>query len=314
MGNKEQDHIPVLLDKAVNYLNIKEDGIYIDATLGRGGHAGEILHKLDEEKGQFLGIDRDKTAVNFCRDKFSDHKNAEFFHENFVKLPDIIRDKGLAGADGILFDLGVSSPQIDNPERGFSYSSPAPLDMRMNRDNNITAADIINNRSKKEISRILKEYGEERWAERISEFICRRRKDQEIETTEELVEIIKDAIPASARRKGGHPARRTFQALRIATNKELESLEKIMKKLPGLLVREGRVCVISFHSLEDRIVKHSFKEHARECTCPPDFPICRCEKEKELEIITKSPVRADEKEVEKNPRARSARLRAAKKL
>lgn len=307
------EHVPVLFDKTLELLNIKPDGIYIDATIGRGGHAEGILEKLQEGEGKLIGIDKDYEAIKYCRSFFTTER-LKLYHDSYINIPEILARENIKAVSGILFDLGVSSPQLDNAERGFSYNQDAYLDMRMNKNQALTAAEIINNFSQEKLENIIQKYGEENWAARIAEFIVDRRKKEKITTTSQLVELIKNAIPAAARRKGGHPARRTFQALRIATNNELNELEMIMDSLPDLLSSEGRVCVLSFHSLEDRIVKHKFKEFARECDCPPDFPICRCDKEKQFRILTKGPIEADVDEKQKNPRSRSAKLRAAERI
>lgn len=306
-------HKAVLLEESIKYLNIKSDGIYFDGTLGRGGHSSEILKKLSE-KGRLIAVDRDIKAVESVRKKLSSHQNLIIKHANFINFDRVLKELSIEKVDGMLFDLGVSSPQIDNAERGFSYQKDGPLDMRMNRNQKLTAAEIVNNYSQKELENIINDYGEENWAARIAEFIVMRRKDKKIETTSELVDIIKAAVPKGARRKGGHPARRTFQALRIATNDELDQLKILINKAVSYLNPGGRIVIISFHSLEDRIVKHTFRELAEDCVCPPDFPICVCDKESELKIITKSPVQAEESEVEKNPRSRSAKLRAGERI
>lgn len=307
------EHKAVLLDEAIKYLNIKSDGIYFDGTLGRGGHSSEILKHLSEN-GRLIAVDRDIRAVQEVKKKLSGYSNLIIRHANFINFDRVLNELSLEKVDGMLFDLGVSSPQIDNPERGFSYQKEGPLDMRMNRKQKLTAADIVNNYSKKEIENIISDYGEENWAARIAEFIVMRRKEKRIETTTELVDIIKAAVPKGARRTGGHPARRTFQALRIATNDELNQLKKLINKAVDFLNPGGRIVIISFHSLEDRIVKHTFRELAEDCVCPPDFPICVCDKEAELKIITKSPIQAEESEVNDNPRSRSAKLRAGEKI
>lgn len=309
----EYEHKAVLLNECIDYLNIKEDGIYIDGTLGRGGHSSAILEKLND-KGRLLAIDRDKKAIKAVKEKFDNQDNLELINDNFINIPDILDDLGIKKVDGMLFDLGFSSPQIDNPERGFSYQKEGPLDMRMNLNQKFRAKDIVNNYSKENIEDILKKYGEENWSARIANFIVDERKKKEIKTTSDLVEIIKAAIPKAVRRKGGHPARRTFQALRIETNNELKQLEKMINNVIYNLKSGARICIISFHSLEDRIVKNSFKYLNKKCTCPPDFPICACDKEREVKIITKSPVRATEKEIENNRRARSAKLRVAERI
>ena len=309
----EYDHQPVLLDECINYLNIKKDGIYIDGTLGRGGHSSAILEKLNNN-GKLIAIDRDEKAIKEVRKKFKNKNNIEFVHDNFVNIPKILDDLKIDKVDGMLFDLGFSSPQIDNPKRGFSYQKEGPLDMRMNLNQTLSAKDIVNTYSKNELEEILINYGEENWAARIAEFVVEERKKKTIETTTDLVEIIKAAIPKAVRRKGGHPARRTFQALRIETNNELKQLEEMIKRVVYNLQAGGRICIISFHSLEDRIVKNSFKYLNKKCICPPDFPICACDKKREVKIITKSPIRATEKEVKKNRRARSAKLRVAERV
>ncbi|MGM0420721.1 MAG: 16S rRNA (cytosine(1402)-N(4))-methyltransferase RsmH [Bacillota bacterium] len=305
-------HKPVLLDESIKYLNIKPDGVYIDGTLGRGGHAVEIVKKISKE-GILIGIDKDLQAIEFCSKKLPEEKT-KIFHDSFTAIPEIINTLGLDGVDGIILDLGVSSPQLDEPERGFSYHEEAILDMRMDESQSLTAYKVVNNYSVDKLKDIIEKFGEERWASRIAEFIVQERKKEPIKTTSNLVNVIKKAIPASARRGGGHPARRTFQALRIETNSELEELEKILELIPEILLSGGRACIISFHSLEDRLVKHSFRYAAKDCICPPDLPICRCEKEKKMKVITKSPVWASDKEIEENRRARTARLRVAEKI
>lgn len=308
----EYKHTPVLREETIKYLNCQPDGLYVDGTLGRGGHTRELLNKLGK-KGQIIALDRDKQAIERVKQDLAD-KRISFFHENFINIPQILDQKGIEKVNGMMFDLGLSSPQVDRAERGFSYRQPGPLDMRMNREQKLDAARIVNHYSRERLTKILRKYGEERWASRIASFIVKARKKTEISTTDQLVEIIKNAIPASARRKGGHPARRTFQALRIATNNELEQLEKMIEAVIPRLKSGGRIVIISFHSLEDRIVKHSFREQARSCVCPPDFPECACDKTKELKVLTGKPVQASPEEIKNNPRARSARLRAGEKI
>ncbi len=307
------EHKAVLLNESIDYLNIKKDGIYVDGTLGRGGHTSAILEKLGKN-GLLIAIDRDKRAIKEVENNLGKRKNLRLIHDNFVNIPEILDKNNIEKVDGMLFDLGISSPQVDNPERGFSYQKEGPLDMRMNQDQRISAKDIVNKYSKEELEDILINYGEENWAARIVEFIINEREKSIINTTKELVEIIKAAIPKAVRRKGGHPARRTFQALRIETNDELKQLEKMIKKVVYRLKKQGRICIISFHSLEDRIVKNSFKYLNKNCVCPPDFPICTCDKKQEVKIITKKPVRATEKEIQENRRARSAKLRVAERV
>ncbi len=305
-------HKPVLLEKSIELLNIKENGIYFDGTLGRGGHSREILKHLTD-KGRLISVDRDLTAVRAVREKFVNENKIIIEHANFLDIDLVLKKNNIKKVDGIILDLGVSSPQLDNADRGFSYNKDGPLDMRMNKNQQKTAADILNSYSEEELSSIISRYGEENWAARIAEFIVKARQKKKIKRTSELVEIIKAAVPASARRSGGHPARRTFQAVRIETNNELKQLEKMIEKSVSYLNKKGRICIISFHSLEDRIVKHTFRRLAKDCTCPPDFPICVCDKKSEVKVITKKPVTADKSELEENPRARSAKLRAAEK-
>ncbi len=299
--------------ETIDYLNCNEDGIYLDGTLGRGGHTEALLNEIGEQ-GLVIGIDRDQEAIKAVRKKLGDVRNLKLIHGNFIDIPKIMDRLEIKTIAGMIFDLGMSSPQIDNPERGFSYQKDGPLDMRMNRNQFLTAKDIINQYSCDELTEIIKKYGEERWALRIAKFIVEARKREEIKTTFQLVKIIKNAIPASARRSGGHPARRTFQALRIATNNELEQLELLIEGACERLKPGGRICIISFHSLEDRIVKHSFRDLARNCVCPPDFPICVCDHEPLLKVITKKPVEAGETEIKENFRARSAKLRVAERV
>lgn len=306
------EHEPVMLDTTIKYLNCKKNGIYVDGTLGRGGHTAAILENIDDE-GLVIALDRDLEAINSVKDSI-ESKNLILEHANYIDIDKVLDKHNIAEVDGMIFDLGVSSPQLDNSDRGFSYKNNGPLDMRMNRDQKLSAADIVNNYRKDKIEKIIYDYGEDNWASRIAEFIVAFREKKEIETTFELVDIIKAAIPASARRSGGHPARRTFQALRIATNNELNQLENMIDVAVNRLKKEGRICIISFHSLEDRIVKHKFKDLASNCICPPELPVCKCDKEPLVKIITRKPVRASEKEVEDNYRSRSAKLRVAEKI
>jgi len=306
------DHKPVMLREVIEYLECKENGIYIDGTLGRGGHTEAVLNELSNT-GRVIAIDRDITAIEEVKKKLGDIQNLVLIHNNYVNIPDILEKAGITAVDGMLFDLGVSSPQFDNPERGFSYNYNAALDMRMDQEENQTAADIVNTYSFDELNRIIKEYGEEKWASRIASFMVKFRAKKKIKTTFDLVELIKAAVPASARRSGGHPARRTFQALRIATNNELKQLEDMIEKVVPFLKKGGRICIISFHSLEDRIVKNKFRYLAKKCVCPPDFPVCVCNKRAELKIINTKPITASTEEISTNPRARSAKLRVAEK-
>lgn len=295
-------HKPIMVKEVLNYLNVKEEGIYVDATLGGGGHFHEIFKKVGE-RGLVIGIDRDIESIENAKEKFKENKNVVFVHDNFKNLKSILKDLNISSIDGILYDLGVSSYQLDKEERGFSYQKDAPLDMRMDTRQKLTARDVVNTFDKEELKRIIYEYGEERFAGRIANFIVERRKNKPIETTLELVEVIKDAIPAKARRRGPHPAKRTFQALRIFVNEELVGLEQAFKDAISILKDGGRIVVISFHSLEDRIVKRLFNEFKRENGLTY-----------KLRILTSKPVIPEEEEIIENPRARSAKLRAAEKF
>lgn len=306
-------HVSVLLEECIQGLNIKEDGIYVDGTLGGAGHSSVIVKNL-RSKGILIGIDQDRNALKASEERLRDYSNVIFVHNNFSNIKEVLDDINIEKVDGILLDLGVSSHQLDVPERGFSYMNDAPLDMRMNSESNFTAFDIVNNYSKLELERIIKDYGEEKWASRIADFIVRDREKKPVDTTFELVEIIKAAIPASARREGPHPAKRTFQAIRIEVNKEIEILEKTVNDCLDKLNQGGRLCIITFHSLEDRIVKQVYKHRENPCKCPAEFPICVCNNKPDIKIITKKPIAPSEEELELNPRSRSAKLRIAEKL
>lgn len=308
-----ESHQAVLTKELISYLNCKKGGIYIDGTLGRGGHTESILKKI-KDQGKVIAIDRDQAAIEASKKRLKRYKSLKIVQGNYIEIPKILDCLKIANVDGMIFDLGVSSPQLDDPLRGFSYQENGPLDMRMDQTQKVTAKEIVNTYSLSQLTKIIKEYGEERWAARIAKFIVDYRQREKIATTFDLVEIIKAAIPAAARRSGGHPARRTFQALRIATNDELSQLKQLINKVVTRLKTGGRLCIISFHSLEDRIVKTSFKQLAKKCVCPPDFPICVCEKEVKLKIITKKPVMAQATEIANNRRARSAKLRVAEKF
>ena len=310
----EFKHETVMLDEVIQGLNIKCDGIYVDGTLGGGGHSEEICKKLDKS-GLLIGIDRDKDALvasDKRLDKYSCRKI--FIQSNYSEIKNVLKDLKLSGVAGAILDLGVSSFQLDNAQRGFSYMRNAPLDMRMNQDDYFTAYDVINGYSEKELSRVIAKYGEERWHSRIAEFIVKERKKEDIKTTEQLVDVIKAAIPAKARREGPHPAKRTFQAIRIEVNEELSRLKKAVGEFCEVLNEGGRFCVISFHSLEDRIVKETFNEKSNPCTCPKEFPICVCGKVAEIKKITRKPMTPSREELENNPRSRSSKLRIIERI
>jgi len=306
-------HRPVLLDECIEGLNIKPDGIYLDGTLGRAGHSREIAKRLTT--GRLICVDRDDAALEAARTRLADWMDKVILvHSNFDRVAHIIKELGLPGVDGMLFDLGVSSPQLDDGSRGFSYMADAPLDMRMDRSEAVTAAEVVNTWSQEELRRILLQYGEERYAPQIAGAIVRRRADKPIETTLELVDIIKSAMPAKALREKQHPAKRSFQAIRIAVNDELASVDRMIRGAIPSLNKGGRLAVITFHSLEDRIVKTGMGEFAKGCTCPPDFPVCVCGKTPDVKQVSRKPILPTEREVEENPRARSAKLRVCEKL
>ena len=306
-------HKSVLLNETIEGLNVRKGKIYLDGTLGGAGHSYEILKKLDKT-GLLIGIDQDQEALKAARERLSEFKNVEYFNLNYIDFEKALDELGIEKIDGVLLDIGVSSYQFDNPERGFSYRFDAPLDMRMDKSLEISAKDIVNTYSEDEITEIIREYGEEKWASRISKYIVQERKNKKIDTTFELVEIIKNAIPAGARRNGPHPAKRTFQALRIEVNKELDVLNNSIDKFVHRLNPGGRIAIITFHSLEDRIVKNSFKYLEKDCICPPTSPICTCNKKREIKIITRKPITASEEELKENNRSHSAKLRIAEKI
>ena len=309
----EFHHVSVLLEECIEGLNIKPDGIYVDGTLGGAGHSSRIAEKLTT--GRLIGIDRDPVALTAAGERLAPFGDrVRLVHSNFCELDKALDDLGITGVDGILLDLGVSSPQLDDGQRGFSYMVDAPLDMRMNGQDSLDAKQIVNHWSYEELKRILYDYGEERFAPRIAAAICKRREEKEIETTLELVDIIRGAMPASALREKQHPAKRSFQAIRIAVNDELGSVERVMQKAIPCLNPGGRLAVITFHSLEDRIVKQAMAEAAKGCTCPPEFPVCVCGKQPRVKLITRKPIVSGEEELERNPRARSAKLRICEKL
>ena len=310
---KEFHHISVLLQECIDGLDIKPDGIYVDGTLGGAGHSSQIAKRLTT--GRLIGIDRDPIALAAAGKRLEPYKDrVTLVHSNFCEMAQVLEDLGIAGVDGILMDLGVSSPQLDDGERGFSYMVDAPLDMRMNSEDALTAADVVNTWSQEELKRILYTYGEERYAPQIAAAICRRRVDAPIETTLQLVDVIRSAMPPAALREKQHPAKRSFQAIRIAVNDELGSVEKAMEVAIPLLNPGGRLAVITFHSLEDRIVKIAMTEASKGCTCPPNFPVCVCGKKPKVKLISRKPIVASAQELEENPRSRSAKLRVCQKL
>lgn len=314
MKAMEFEHRTVLLDRTIEYLKVVPGGVYVDCTLGGGGHSLEILKRLGE-RGRLIGIDRDQNAIKAAGERLASFSDkAVLVHGNFRDIRRIVHGIGITAVDGVVMDLGVSSHQLDRRERGFSYMQDAPLDMRMDRQQSLTAMEVVNTYSEADIARVISGYGEERWARRIAAFIVREREKAPIKTTGQLVDIIKAAIPASARRKGPHPAKRTFQALRIEVNDELGILERAVKDGVDLLKSGGRICVITFHSLEDRKIKNIFRELENPCTCPPKAPACVCGKKPVIRVVTRKPVVPDKEEIQQNPRARSAGLRVAEKL
>ena len=309
----EFHHVSVLLWECIDGLNIKPDGIYVDGTLGGAGHSSQIVKRLTT--GRLIGIDRDQVALKAAGERLAPYQNnVTLVHSNFCEVKQVLQDLGIEGVDGILLDLGVSSPQLDDGARGFSYMADAPLDMRMNRSDSLSAYQVVNQWSYEELRRILYDYGEERYAPKIAAAICNRREIKPIETTLELVDIIRSAMPAAALREKQHPAKRSFQAIRIAVNDELGSVEKVMRDAIDCLNPGGRLAIITFHSLEDRIVKNGMQDAAKGCTCPPNFPVCVCGKRPKVQIITRKPIVSGDEELENNPRARSAKLRVCEKL
>jgi len=307
------EHTSVLLDECILNLNIQSGGIYVDGTLGGGGHSLEICRKL--ENGRLIGIDQDINAISAAKKRLCDFGFVEYVHSNFSDFKDIVKELDIDGKiSGVLLDLGVSSHQLDEQSRGFSYMSDAPLDMRMDTRNEFSAYNVINEYSQQQLTKIISDYGEEKWAKRIAEFIVNERKLKPIQTTFELVSVIKKAVPKGARRDGPHPARRTFQAVRIEVNSELAILRRSVLDMVSALRQKGRLCIITFHSLEDRIIKNTFRELENPCTCPREFPVCVCNKKPLVKIITKKPIVPSESEIEKNYRSRSAKLRVIEKL
>ena len=309
----EFHHVSVLLEECIESLAIKPEGIYVDGTLGGAGHSSRIAAQLT--LGRLIGIDRDEIALAAAGARLAPFGDrVTLVHSNFCALASVLEELNIPGVDGILLDLGVSSPQLDDGSRGFSYMVDAPLDMRMDSTDSLNAHTVVNTWPYEELKRILYEYGEERFAPQIASAICKRRETAPIQTTLELVEVIRSAMPASALREKQHPAKRSFQAIRIAVNDELNSVSKVMEDAIPKLNPGGRLAVITFHSLEDRIVKNAMAAAAKGCTCPPSFPVCVCGKKPKVKIITRKPIVSGDEELERNPRARSAKLRVCEKL
>lgn len=310
----EFQHKSVLLQECIDALNIRPDGIYLDGTLGGAGHSSQIARRLTEG-GRLIGVDRDRTALAAAKERLAPYADrVTLVHSNFAEIDAILDSLGIPAVDGMLFDLGVSSPQLDDASRGFSYMADAPLDMRMDKDDALTAGAVVNTWPQGELRRILYDYGEERYAPQIAAAICRAREKAPVETTLELVDIIRSAMPAQALREKQHPAKRSFQAIRIAVNDELGAVSRMMQAAVGRLNPDGRLAVITFHSLEDRIVKSEMQQAARGCTCPPEFPVCVCGKKPLVKLVTRKPIVSGPAELEENPRARSAKLRVAERL
>ena len=310
---KDFEHIPIMLDDVIKGLKIKENGIYVDGTLGGAGHSSEIVKRLST--GKLIGIDQDHDALKKAGEVLSPYKdNVILVHNNYENIDKVLDELDIEKVDGILLDIGVSSYQLDEGSRGFSYHQDAKLDMRMDTTKDFSAWNVVNEYSEKDLEDIIWRYGEDTWAKRIADFIVEERSKKTIDTTLELVEVIKKAIPKKVRMEGGHPARQTFQAIRIEVNRELDVLINSIEKMVGLLNPGGRLAIITFHSLEDRIVKDTYRELFKECICPPELPICTCDKKREVKIITRKPIVADGDELEYNSRARSAKLRIVEKI
>ena len=312
METGDFSHISVLRDECIRALRIRPDGLYLDGTLGGGGHACEIAKRLSEN-GRLIGIDQDEEAVRAAGEKLAVYGGkVRIYRENFLHFRKVMEMEGVSSLDGILLDLGISSHQIDDPSRGFSYMRDGPLDMRMDQDRQETAADLVNTLPRQELIRILRDYGEEKFAARIADAIVKEREKAPLSTTAQLAGLIRQAVPV--RPEGGHPAKRTFQALRIALNEELDILDTVLEDMVDALSHGGRIAVISFHSLEDRIVKNTFRRCENPCICPPDLPVCVCGRKSKGKVITRHPVIPETKETEYNPRAKSAKLRVFEKL
>ncbi len=313
MEKIEFNHVSVLLNECIENLNIKPDGIYVDGTIGGAGHSLEIVKKLSE-KGMLIGIDRDEEALAVAKERLKEFNNVKYVHDNHDNIDEIIKNLNIKGVDGILLDLGVSSYQIDEKTRGFTYMDDGPLDMRMDKSQKLTAEYIVNNYKEQDLARIIFEYGEEKFSRKIARNICEYRKNKKIETTGELLKIIEKSIPGKFREKNSHPAKRTFQAIRIEVNNEIEPLYNTIKNSITALNTKGRLCVITFHSLEDRMVKKAYVDAEGKCTCPKDLPYCVCGNVSLGKIITKKPILPTEKEMQENSRSRSAKLRVFEKI
>ena len=313
VSSMEFSHVSVLLNETVEGLDIKPDGIYVDGTVGGAGHAFEVCKRLSD-KGRFIGLDQDEAAIRASTQRLKEYEDiVTIVRSNYCNMVRVLHDLSIDKVDGIVLDLGVSSYQLDTPERGFSYREDAPLDMRMDQRNSLAAKDIVNTYSEQDLFRIIRDYGEDKFAKNIAKHIVKNREEKEIETTFELIDIIKAAIPMKVRMKTGHPAKKTFQAIRIELNKELEVLENTLNDMVKLLNPGGRICVITFHSLEDRIVKNIFKKCENPCTCPPNFPVCVCGNQSLGRVITRKPILPSEEEMNVNTRSKSAKLRVFQK-
>lgn len=309
----EFSHVSVLLEETIDSLNIKPDGIYVDGTLGGGGHSLEICKRLGDS-GRLIGIDQDMDAIRAATDRLKNYSDkVTIVHSNYQNIDSVLRDLSIGGVDGIVLDLGVSSYQLDNADRGFTYREDTPLDMRMDQSQPMTAKDIVNEYSEQELFRVIRDYGEDSFAKNIAKHIVKARQDKPIETTGELNDIIRAAIPARVRQGGGHPSKKTFQAIRIELNRELDVLEQSLDKMIGLLNPGGRLSIITFHSLEDRIVKNIFRKNMNPCICPPEFPVCTCGRVPTGKVITRKPIVPDAEELSNNKRAKSSKLRVFEK-
>lgn len=302
------EHNSVLLEETIESLNIKPNGIYVDGTLGGGGHALEICKRLNKE-GRLIGIDQDINAIKAAQERLKEYSNVTIVRNNYSQIREVLKNLNIDAVDGILLDIGVSSHQLDNPERGFSYMSDAPLDMRMDQSSNFSARDLINDYSEEELLRVIRDYGEERYAKNIVRNIIKARTEKPIETTGELIELIKKSVPIKAQIQKGHPAKKTFQAIRIEVNKELDVLDTTIDSMINLLTSKGRLSIITFHSLEDRIVKNRFRNNENPCICPSDFPICACGNQPTGRVITRKPIIPSESEIVENKRSKSSKLR-----